>query len=46
MSEQEKQRQIICDLFNAKNKQKISEIIEVPLWPSLSPNHNPLDYVI
>ena len=46
MSEQEKKRQRIYDLLNAKTKQeKISEIIGVSLW-SPSPDLNPLNYII
>ena len=49
MSEQEKKRQRIYDLLNAKTKphlQRISEIIGVSLWPPSNPDLNSLDYVI
>ena len=43
VSEQEKKRQRIYDLFNTKTKtKKISKIIGVSLWPLSSPD--PLDY--
>ena len=47
MSEQEKKHQRIYDLLNAKTKpKKISEIIEVSLWPASSSYLNPLDYAV
>ena len=45
MSEQEKKQERIYDLLYAKVKpKKFSEITGVSLWPSSSPDHNPLDY--
>ena len=42
-----KKRNRIYDLLNTKTKQKkISEIIEVSLWPPSRPDHNPLDYTL
>ena len=47
MSEQEKKRQGIYDLINTKTKPpQNSEIIEISLWLSLSPDLNSLDYII
>ena len=44
MSEQEKKRQRIYDLFHTvTNLKQISEIIGVSLWPLSSPDYNPLD---
>ena len=47
MNEQEKKRQRIYDLLNAKTKPpKISKIIEVSLWPLSHPDLKPLDYAL
>ena len=46
MREQEKKRQRIYNLLNAKTKPKFSEIIGVSVWPSSSPDLNPLDFAI
>ena len=47
MSEQEKKRQRIYDLINAKTRPKeISEIIEVSLWPPFSSDLALLDYAV
>ena len=47
MAEQEKKRQRIYCLLNAKkSKKKNSEIIRVSLLPLYSPDLNPLDYAI
>ena len=44
MSEQEKKRQRIYDLLNAKTApKKISQIIGVSKLPPATPDHNPLD---
>ena len=47
MREQEKHRQRIYDLLITESKPKrFFEIIGRSLWPSLIPDHNPLDYPI
>ena len=44
MSGQEKKQQRIYDLLNAETKRNFSEIPGVSLWPTSSPDINPLNY--
>ena len=46
MREQQKKRQRIYDFLNTEIKPIVFEITGVSLWPSSSPDFNPLDYAI